>query len=82
MKSDDEYVPKSARIKLEMAVEKGTKEGKAFQSLTEKHSIIIAECQLKIKFLIIEAGDINLVKKRSLPSYPSWNRSTTFQKNF
>ena len=52
-----------------MAVEKGTKEGKAFQSLTEKHSIIIAECQLKIKFLIIEAGDIDLVVKKRARHY-------------
>ena len=37
----DEYVPKSANIKLELAIEKGTKEGKALQSLTEKYSQVI-----------------------------------------
>ena len=56
LKSGDEYVPKSAQIKLELTVEKVTKEGEDFQSLTEKHSLIIAECQLNLK-----AGDLDLV---------------------
>ena len=56
LKSGDEYVPKSAQIKLELTVEKVTKEGEDSQSLTENHSLIIAECQLKLK-----AGDLDLV---------------------
>ena len=53
-KSDTEYIPKSAQIKLELSVEKGTKEGEAFQALQEKHSQIIADCKLQLKSLIIE----------------------------
>ena len=34
LKTDNEYVPKSAQIKLELAVEKGTKEGEDLQSRT------------------------------------------------
>ena len=33
LKSDTEYIPKSAQIKLELSIEKGTKEGEAFQAL-------------------------------------------------
>ena len=40
---DSEYIPKSAQIKLELSVEKGTKEGKAFKALQEKHSQVIIE---------------------------------------
>ena len=61
-----EYIPKSAQIKLELSVEKGTKEGEAFQALQEIHSQVIADCQLKLKSLVIEAGDINLVDKKKL----------------
>ena len=67
LKSDSEYTPKSAHIKLELSVEKGTKEGKAFQALQEKHSQVLADCQQKLKSLVIEAGDIDLVKKKSSP---------------
>ena len=81
LKSDSEYIPKSAQIKLELYVEKGTKEGEAFQALQEKHLQILSDCQLKLKSLVIEAGDINLVKKRSSPLYPSWSRSTTYPKD-
>ena len=49
LKSDNEYVPKSAQIKLELYVEFGTKEGKDFQALSKKNSQVIAECQLKLK---------------------------------
>ena len=41
-------------------------EAKAFQALSKKHSQVLADCQLKIKYLIIEAGDLNLVKKKKL----------------
>ena len=66
MKSDTEYIPKSAQIKLYLSVEKGSKEGEAFQALQEKQSQVIADCQLKLKFLVIEAGDIDLSKKKKL----------------
>ena len=61
LKSDTEYIPKSAQIKLELSAEKGTKEGEAFQALKEKHSQVLADCQLKLKSLVIEAGEIYLV---------------------
>ena len=35
LKSDAEYIPKSSQIKLELSIEKGTKEGEAFQALQE-----------------------------------------------
>ena len=66
MKSDSEYIPKSAQIKLELSVEKGTKEGEAFQDLQKKHSQVLADCQLKLKSLVTEAGDIDLVEKNKL----------------
>ena len=66
LKSDAEYIPKSAQIKLYLSVEKRTKEGKAFQPLKEKHSQVLADCQLQLKSLIIEAGDLDLVKKKKL----------------
>ena len=66
LKSDTEYIPKSSQIKLDLSVEKGTKEGENFQALQEKHSQVLADCQLKLKSLIIEAGDIDLVKKKKL----------------
>ena len=64
-KSDSEYIPKSAQIKLELSVEKGNKEREAFQALQENHSQILADCQKKWKSLVIEAGDINLQKKEA-----------------
>ena len=64
LKSDTEYIPKSAQIKLELSVENETKEGEAFQGLQEKHSQVLADCQLKLKSLVIEAGDIDLVDKK------------------
>ena len=63
LKSDTEYTPKSTQIKLELSVEKGTKEGEAFQALQEKHSQVLADCQLKLKSLVIESGDLDLVEK-------------------
>ena len=33
LKLDSEYIPKSAQIKMELSVEKGTKEGEDFQTL-------------------------------------------------
>ena len=63
LKSDTEYTSKSAQIKLDLSVEKGTKEGEAFQALKEKHSQVIADCQIKLKSLVIKAGDIDLVEK-------------------
>ena len=48
LKSDAKYIPKSAQIKLELSVEKGTKEGEAFQALQEKHSQVLADCQKKL----------------------------------
>ena len=65
LKSDTEYIPKSAQIKLELSVKKGAKEGEAFQALQEKHSQVLADCQKKWKSLVIEAGDINLQKKEA-----------------
>ena len=64
LKSDSEYIPKSAQIKLDLSVEKGTKEGKAFQALQEKHLQVLTACQQKLKSVVIEAGDIDLVKKK------------------
>ena len=66
LKSDSEYIPKSAQIKLELYVEKGTKEGEAFQALQEKHLQVLADCQKKPKSLVIEAGDIDLVEIKKL----------------
>ena len=60
------YIPKSAQIKLELSLEKGTKEGEDFQALQEKHSQLLADCQLKLKSVVIKAGDLNLVKKNKL----------------
>ena len=60
LKTDNDYVPKSAQIKLDLAFEKLTIERKAFQALSKKHSQFIAECQLKLKYLVIEAGDLDL----------------------
>ena len=68
IKTEDEYVPKSAQNTLEMSVEKLMKEGKYFQALYDKHSQVISECQLKLKSLFNEARDLNIVGKRSLPS--------------
>ena len=82
MKTNGEYVLKSSQIKLDLTFEKGKKEGEDFQSLSEKHSQFIVKCQSKLKSLVIELGDLNTVYKISLPSYPLWNRSTAFQKNF
>ena len=62
LKSDAKYIPKSAQIKLELSVEKGTKEGEVFQALREKHSQVLAHCQLQLKSLVIEAGDLDLVE--------------------
>ena len=53
IKSDNKYVPKSAQIKLELSVENGTKEGEAFQALSEKHLQVIADFQIKLKSLVI-----------------------------
>ena len=66
LKSYTEYITKFAQIKLDLSVEKGTKEGKAFQALQEKHSQGLTDCQQKLKSLIIEAGDLNLVEKKNL----------------
>ena len=44
-KSGTEYIPKSAQIKMELSVEKGNKEGKAFQDLQEKHLQVLDDCQ-------------------------------------
>ena len=43
-KSYSEYIPKSTQIKLELSIEKGTKEGEDLQSLQDKHSQILACC--------------------------------------
>ena len=66
MKSDAKYIPKSNQIKLDLSVEKGMEEGEAFQAIQEKHSQVLADCQLKLKSLVIEAGDLDLVKKKKL----------------
>ena len=66
LKSDREYIPKSAQIKQELSVEKKTKEGKDFQALQDKHSQVLADCQIKLKSLVIKAGYIGLVKKKKL----------------
>ena len=82
LNTNDEYVPNSAQIKSEMAVEKVTKEVEDFQSLSNKHSQVIVECQLKLNSLVIEAEDLDLVEKIILLSYPSWNWCTIFQRIF
>ena len=51
---------------MELDVEKGTKEGKDFQALSEKHSQVIAECHLKNKYFVIEAGYLDLVEKNNI----------------
>ena len=56
LKTDKEYIPNTTQIKLELSVEKETNEGEAFQALQEKHSQVLIECQLKLKYLVIEAG--------------------------
>ena len=66
LKTDYEYVPKSAQIKLEMAFERGMKEGEDFQYLYENNWQVIAECQLKLKSLVIESGDLNITEKKKL----------------
>ena len=66
LKSDSEYIPKSAQIKLELSVEKGTKEGDSFQALQDKHSQALTDCQQKLKSLVIKAGDIDIVEKKKL----------------
>ena len=63
LKTEDEYVPKSDQNKLEMSVEKVMKYGEYFQALSEKQSQVISECQLKLKSLVVEAGDLNIVGK-------------------
>ena len=57
------YIPKSAQIKLELSDEKGKKKGEDFQALQDRHLQVLTDLQLKPKSLIIEAGDIDLVKK-------------------
>ena len=66
LKSDDEYVPKSAQIKLELSVEKGKTEAKDFQALSKNHLQVLAEYQSKLKYLVIDAGDLDLVEKKKL----------------
>ena len=66
MKSDTDYITKSAEIKLNLSVQKGTKEGEALQALQENHSQVPTDCQLQLKSLVIEAGDIYLVEKKNL----------------
>ena len=66
LKSDKEYILKSAQIKLELSVKNGTKEGEAFKALQEKHLQVLTDCQKKLKSLVIEAGDIDLVGKKKL----------------
>ena len=59
LKSDDENVPKSAHIKLELSIEKRTKEGETFEALQEKHSQVLADCKLKLTPLVIQAVTLN-----------------------
>ena len=40
--------------------------GETSQALSDKHLQVIADCQLKLKYLVIEAGDLDLVKKKKL----------------
>ena len=56
LKTNYEYVPKCYQFKLELDVEKGTKEGEAFQSLSEKRSQVIAKCQLNSSPLSLRQG--------------------------
>ena len=81
LKFDNEYDRKYAQIKLELSVEKVTKEGEDFQALSTKHSQVIYECQIKLKSLVIEAGDLDMVENRSSPLHPLWNQSTTSLRN-
>ena len=66
LKSDTEYIPKSSQIKLELSFEKGTKEGEALQSLQDKYSQVLGDCQQKLKSLVIDARYIDLVEKKKL----------------
>ena len=51
---------------MDLSVEKRTKEGEAFQVLSDKHSQVTSECQLKLKPLVIESGDLDLVEKQKI----------------
>ena len=55
-KSYSEYIPKSSQIKLDLSIEKRTKEGEDLQFIQDKHSEVLAGCQQKLKSLVIEAG--------------------------
>ena len=55
LKSEDKYAPESAHIKLELYLEKITNEGESFQALSNKHSQVLADFQLKLKSLTIGA---------------------------
>ena len=50
----------------ELYVDKGTKEVGDFQALSKKHLQVLADCQLQLKSLVIEAGDLDLVEKKKL----------------
>ena len=50
--------------------EKRTKEGEAFQTLSDKNSKLIAEWQLQLKSLVMEAGELNLAEKMKLAIIP------------
>ena len=51
---------------MKLDVENEMKKDKAFQSLQDKHSLIISKCQFKLKSLVIESGDLDLVEKKKL----------------
>ena len=76
LKSDAKYIPKSAQIKLELSIEKGTKEGKAFYSSkrsTRKYSLIVSYNSSPSS---LRQGNSTWSRKRILPLYPLWSRST------
>ena len=66
LKTEDQYVPKSAQTKLELVVEKGTKEVEAFQVLSENCSQVISKCRFQLKSLVLEAGDLHIIEKIKL----------------
>ena len=82
LKSDAKYIPKSAQIKLELSIEKGTKEGKAFYSSkrsTRKYSLIVSYNSSPSS---LRQGTLTLSRKISSPLYPSCSQSMTSPTNY
>ena len=65
LKTDNEYVPKSAQNKLELDVQKVKKEGRSLQALSEKISQVIYKFQYQLKSPVIESGDLDIIEKEA-----------------